>query len=213
MKSRINFRRILGIIFIISLIIILISPDILEARKGSFGGRSFGGFRSKTFKAPKFQSRTVPKSSFGRRSIPTTRPSFSNPSQRAISSFGGKRLNSAKDYTSKYGVPRKTTTQKFTHNGVPQNYIIHSYGGYGSGLLTGYLMGTTSWLWMTPFHPAFYYSRPYYVENPDGTVSVYPPTFSYSKLIFTIIIFAVIIYIIRVIIKSRKAATIHSSFS
>jgi len=105
--------------------------------------------------------------------------------QRNQTSFGGTRMNSAKEYTSKYGVPRKSI-QGNQIQGVPQNYRVMDYGGYGSGLMTGYLMGHSTFLWSMPFHPAFYYTRPYYVTNKDGTVSVYPPTFSASKVIFTI---------------------------
>jgi hypothetical protein len=121
------------------------------------------------------------------------------------SSFGGTRLNSARDYTARYGVPRKVQSlQGSNAAGLPQNYIIHNYGGYGSSLMTGYLLGTTSWMWMMPFHPAFYYTRPYEVTNPDGTISVYPPTFSFGRLLFALFIVGGIVYIIYRAISNRK---------
>jgi len=201
-NSKINLRKILGILLLTITLFLLISPDMAYSRR-SFGRRSFGGrSRSRLFRSPKRAKR--PRSSFGsKRSRSSLRKM--TPSQRAARSFGGKRLGNAKQYTSKYGVPRKSFTKSFNRNGISRNYVFHSYGGYGSGLMTGYLMGRTSWLWFTPFHPAFYYTRPYYVDNPDGTVGVYPPTFSFSKLIFTILVFAVIIYIIIVVIKSKKS--------
>jgi hypothetical protein len=197
-KNRLT--KILGILILVMTLMIFLAPDVAEARRGGggFGGRSFGGSRSRSYQTPK---RTQPRSSFNNR----TATPRATPSSKAASSFGGKRLDGgAKQYTSKYGAPRKTTSQTLTKNGVSQNYVMHSYGGYGSGLMTGYMMGTTSMLWMMPFHPAFYYSRPYYVDNPDGTVGVYPPTFNWSKLFFTIIILAVIVYIIRTVIRNRK---------
>jgi hypothetical protein len=69
----------------------------------------------------------------------------------------------------------------------------------------GYLMGQTSWLWFTPFHPAFYYSQPYYVPRPDGTVEYYPPTFSPAKVIFMLIVVGTIAFIVWVIIRTRRA--------
>jgi hypothetical protein len=120
------------------------------------------------------------------------------------SSFGSNRLNSAKEYTSRYGVPRRTIKGNVV-KGVPKNYRINDYGGYGSGLMMGYMIGHTPFLWHTPFHPAFYYTQPYYVKNPDGTTSVYPPTFSVSKVVFSIFIFGGIIFVLYRIIVSFKS--------
>jgi hypothetical protein len=134
-----------------------------------------------------------------------TSPVRNTPSQRAASSFGGKRLNTSRDYTAKYGTPRKSSAFAGTNTqGMRQNYVVHNYGGYGNGLMMGYMMGHTSWMWMMPFHPAFYYTRPYYADNPDGTVSVYPPTFDWGKLFFTLLIAGAIIYIIYSIIRNKR---------
>lgn len=137
-----------------------------------------------------------------------------NPKKRT--SFGGNRISSGKAYTQKYGTPRKTKTMVGKNAaGSSQKYNVHSYGGYGSGLMTGYMMGTTSWMWAMPFHPAFYYGRPYYVTNPDGTMDVYPPRFSFGKLLFTLLIIGGIVFIIVRIVKSRKSRrgeTSRSSF-
>jgi len=212
MKNKIY--KFFGIMLLFTVLAMFVAPEMAEARRGfggfgrSFSRRSFGGSRS--FRSQR-SPRTQPRSSFRNR---TTTPQRITPSQRATSSFGGQRMSSSKAYTGKYGTPRKSTSQTITRNGVSQNYVMHSYGGYGSGLMMGYMMGTTSWMWMMPFHPAFYYSRPYYADNPDGTVSVYPPTFSWSKLFFTIIVIALIIYIIKVIIRGRRAGNYsQSSFS
>jgi hypothetical protein len=200
-----NFK-IICIAIIIVLSFSVLSTDMFAWKGGSFGGSrggsrggSFGGSRGfstpKTAPVPKNTVPSPPRSSFG----------GSTPSKQSGSSFGGTRLNSHSDYTQKYGTPRRTETRTFNNSqGVPQNFVVHDYGGFSSGLMTGYLMGSTSWMWSMPFHPAFYYGRPYYVNNPDGTQSVYPPTFSYTKLLLTLIILSAIIYIIYAIIRSRR---------
>lgn len=199
MQDKLKLVRFIGITALLAALLLLLTPDILEARKGSGGGRSFGGSR-RSASAPKQRAQT-----------PSQQRNPSAMQQRASqnkTSFGGTRLNSSRDYTSKYGAPRKSTPANQLSGDlagkVPNNYVVHSYGGYGSSLMTGYMLGTAGWLWMMPFHPAFYYSKPYYVENEDGTVGVYPPTFSFGKLLFAIIIIAAIIFIIRSIIRSRK---------
>ncbi|MFP4527523.1 MAG: hypothetical protein ACLFQX_03165 [Candidatus Kapaibacterium sp.] len=197
MRNKNNWRRLLGVFIAIVVALIFLAPELVEARRG----RSFGGSRSK--RSFSTQKRT-PSKSRTQKSVPTMRKS-TNPAKRT--SFGGNRLSTGKAYTQKYGTPRKTETVTGRNAaGQQQKYVMHSYGGYGSGLMTGYMMGTTSWMWMMPFHPAFYYSKPYYVTNPDGTMGVYPPTFSFGKLLFTLLIIGGIAFIIVRIVKSRKKA-------
>jgi len=81
------------------------------------------------------------------------------------------------------------------------NYRVNDYGGFSSSLMMGYMMGNMAW-WMTA--PAFFYSRPVYAENADGTVDVYPPTFNFGKLLMTIIIIAIIVMFVRSSLRSRK---------
>jgi hypothetical protein len=206
MKRKLITNKILAVLSILLVVFLFISPEIAEARRGgSFGGsRGFGSRRS--FGG----SRSMSRSRSSR--MPSAAPSVP---RNKMSSFGGKRLASNTDYTRRYGTPRQTQT--FTGRngaGLSQNYIIHSYPGYGNGLMMGYMMGHTSWMWMMPFHPAFYYSRPYEVANPNGTISVYPPRFSFEKLLFTILIIGGIGYIIVRMIKSRRSREYsQSSFS
>ncbi len=190
--------RLPGIMLIIALIILFVAPEFADARRG---GRSFGGRRS-TSKS--YKSNTRSKTSTARKPTSSMNASKStNPAKRT--SFGGSRMTSSKAYTSKYGTPRKKTEYTGTNAaGQQQRYVMHGYGGYGSGLMTGYMMGTTSWMWSMPFHPAFYYSRPYYVNNPDGSMGVYPPTFSFTRLLFTLIVVAIILYIIVRLIKRKS---------
>jgi len=196
MESKLKFLRFLGVFTIFLSLAIFLAPDIAEARKG--GGRSFGGSRRSV--APK---RQAPKQQ--NKQMQRNRTQSPNRTAAKPSSFGGKRLNSANDYTSKYGTPRKSNTvSKAGPNGANTNYVVHSYGGYGSGLMTGYMMGAIPFMWYTPFHPAFYYSRPYEVEKEDGAVEVYPPTFSFGKLFFMLIMIAVIIFVVRRIIQLRR---------
>lgn len=196
MELSLNSRRFLGIMIALFMLTIFLLPEIAEARRGG-GGRSFGGSR-RSFSSP---SRTTskPSSSFSRQR------SGSSSSNQTRSSMGGTRMSSSKDYTSKYGTPRKTDTRSMRGaDGVSRNYQFNSYGGFGSGLMMGYMLGAAPWYWSMPFHGAFYYSRPYQVTNPDGTVSVYPPTFSWSKFLFTLMIVAILIYLIRAYFKRRR---------
>ncbi len=168
-----------------------------ESRRGggSFGGsRGGGSFRS---------SRPSGGSSFGRSSSPSARPSSpSAPRSSGMSSnnrgsFGGSRMQSGSQYTSRYGTPRKSTPmQRSNGAGGTNNYMVHNYGGYSSGLMTGYMMGASTWMWSMPFHPAFYYSRPYEVARPDGVIEVYPPTFSWGKLFFVVLLLSVIAWLV-----------------
>jgi hypothetical protein len=192
------------------IIISMIFPDILDARGGFRGGggfRSFGGSRPRSFSTP---SR---KPSVNQRSTNVPR---STTTQRQATSFGGKRLSSGNEYRSKYGTPRKTIPAGQTQ-GVPKNYVVHQYNGYGNGLMMGYLMGQSTWMWSMPFHGAFYYSRPQYVQNPDGTIEVYPPTFDWGRVFITVLIAGAIIYIIYIIIRNlrrrKNAGYSQSSFS
>lgn len=216
MKIKENRIGILIGIIIFAMIWLLIAPGIADARGG--GGRSFGGSRgfSRPSSRPSFggtrkstQSlRSTPRTNRGLSSQPG---GFSGPR----TSFGGTRLSSGSNYTAKYGVPRKSEPMQYRDaNGYNHNYVVHNYGGYGSGLMTGYLLGHTSWMWYMPFHPAFYYSQPYYVNNPDGTQGVYPPTFSWGKFFFTILIVGGVVFIIYRIVKSRRGVSYsQSSFS
>lgn len=171
-------------------------------RGGGFGGsrRSFGGSR---------------RSSSSRRSTsPSSRAKSTPKASPKAPSFGGNRMSSSQA-KQKYGVPTKTQpVTKASASGQQTKYVMNHYGGYSSGLMTGYMMGSTSMMWMMPFHPAFYYSRPNYVENADGTVSVYPPTFSWGKLFITLIIIGVIVYFVRNYFKNknRSESTSQGSF-
>lgn len=203
MNRKLTFLRLLGVLTIFISLVVFLAPDIAEARRG--GGRSFGGSR-RSF-TPK---RNAPRQQ--NKKLQRNRTQSQNRTSAKPSSFGGKRLNSANDYTSKYGTPRKSSTvSKPGANGKNTNYVVHSYGGYGSGLMTGYMMGAIPFMWYTPFHPAFYYSRPYEVEKEDGSVEVYPPTFSFGKLFFMLIMIGVIIFVVRRIIQLRRGTNLKTA--
>lgn len=203
MKHSMNFKAMF--IVILTLFAFIIEPAIVEAKRGG-GGRSFGGSRSfrspsRSFSSP---SKSTPRS-FGRSNTsPTTRPK---------SSFGGSRFNSGNDYRNRYGTPRKSSTQSINGANGRQNVVVHSYGGMSDGFMMGYMMGQTSWLWMTPFHPAFYYSRPHYVTGANGMTEVYPPTFSFLNLLLGIIIIGGIIYLVYRLFFARKKQQVLSDSS
>jgi hypothetical protein len=95
MKSFLTF-------LVVALMWMFVAPDLLEARRGSRGGsRSFGGSRSKSTRTTQ-KSRTPAKKSTSATQQRNTGPK---------PSFGGSRLNSSKDYTQKYGAPRKAETK------------------------------------------------------------------------------------------------------
>jgi hypothetical protein len=172
------------------------NENLIKARRGGGGrrGGSFGGSR-RSRSTSKSSKSTKSRSSTAKKTDPKKTPSF-----------GGKRMTQT-EARKTYGTPRKTETMTGKNAaGERVSYNVNSYGGYGSGLMTGYMMGATPFMWSMPFHPAFYYSRPTYVTNPNGTIDVYPPRFSFGKLLITLIIITAIIFIIRRIIKARRAS-------
>lgn len=212
-----NKHKILAISALFIALFIMLLPDIVEARGGSFGGsRGGGGFRSsgRSFSSPR--SAPSPTRSFGgtRSTAPTTQRSVGATPRAGGSSFGGSRMSSGGDYRSKYGVPRQSTPMSRPGaNGVQQNYVVHNYGGYSSGLMTGYMLGHSSWMWGMPFHPAYYYSRPYEVVGTDGVVEVYPPTFSFSKFFFTLLVFGIIVWLIVRLLRRKSTSSTYGSQS
>lgn len=182
---------------------------------------SFGGSRSTSPYSTQRQSQS-PSSSFGgsRSTSPYSTPrqsqspsSYSSPRQMSqpsgSPSFGGVRLGSREQYTRSYGVPRSSEQRMINNSdGSQTRTIVHNYGGVGDGFAMGYLMGNVPFLWSTPFHPAFYYSRPQYYHNPNGTVEVYPGRFSFGSVVMVIIIAGSIAFIGYRIIRSRRRGRI-----
>jgi hypothetical protein len=212
-----KFSKFAFVIALIAIISLILPEDGFAKRGGSFGGSrsssrgssSFGGSRGSGKSSGGFfrsKSSESKPSAFGgsRTSTPSPR---TNSGVSGGSSFGGSRsMNKAQAYQ-KYGTPRKVEnfSQRDVNTGYNRNYIINDYGGYSSGLMRGYMMGhVTGYMMWAPWHGAYWYSRPNYVYNPDGTVSVYPPTFDYTKMFITIFVFAGIVYVLYVIIRFRK---------
>lgn len=213
-----NFTQL--VLVVMSMAILLLPLDTLAQSKGggSFGGsRGVGGGGSRSYSAPR-APRTPSGSgggSFGG-TRPTSRPRTAEPGSNqtptrigdapsARNSFGGTRINSSRDYTTRYGTPRKTETQSIpTGGGNRNNYVVNRYGGMGDGFMMGYMMGASPWYWGMPFHPAFYYSRPYTVANADGTTSVYPGTFQWGELFFALLLIGGLVFIAYVAIRSRR---------
>lgn len=203
-------RRTLALIALVVALFTMVFPlDTLAQRRGggSFGGSRGGG---RSFSSPRGGG------SFGgsRRSAPS-RPStaprsgsgsssrYGNaPTQR--NSFGGSRMGSSGDYTSRYGTPRATTRQSVPGAGGTTNYTVNRYGGMGDGFMMGYMMGSIPWYWSMPFHPAYYYSRPYTAANPDGTTAIYPGTFQWGTLFFTLLLIGGVLFILYVWMKNRR---------
>ncbi len=189
------------------LMALFFAHDVAEARRG--GGRSFGGSR-RSYSTP----RSAPRSYSTPRSTPRT--STPRTATKPRNSFGGTRLSSSDQYRKSYGVPRKSEQMRLPNQaaGSP-GYTVHRYGGMGDGFMMGYMMGSAPFMWSMPFHPAFYYSRPYVVENPDGTKEVYPPTFSLGKLLLVLMVVGGVVFIVYVVVRNRRRRvdTSASSFS
>ena len=114
-------------------------------------------------------------------------------------------MNRPTEYTGRYGAPRATQRQAVrSANGSTTNYVVNRYGGMGDGFMMGYMLGSIPWYWSMPFHPAFYFSRPYTHVNPDGTVGMYPPTIQWGTVIMTIVIVAGIGFVIYTWLRNRR---------
>jgi hypothetical protein len=183
-------RRFLGVaaVVVLALTLFISEADAQRRGGGSFGGgRSFGGSRSPSYSPSRPAS-----------------PSGSSMSRNG-GSFGGSRPQSAiagSNYRNSYGVPRQSTPMSVP--GASSPYMVHRYGGFSDGLMTGYLMGHTSMMWSMPFHPAFYYSRPVYVTNPTGAVEVYPPTFSFLRFFMGMFIIGGVVFLVVWLIRRRN---------
>jgi hypothetical protein len=140
-----------------------------------------------------------------------SRRSSTAPTSTGTNSFGGSRLSTGTDYTSRYGTPRRSQPVSVPTTGGSTNYVVHRYGGMGDGFMMGYLMGSIPWYYSMPFHPAYYYSRPYTAVNPDGTVSVYPGTFQWGQLFFMLLLVAGGGYIIYVWLRGRRQRRAYGS--
>ncbi len=129
-----------------------------------------------------------------------------------VSSFAG--LKSSRDYTSRHGDPVRT--QRRSYGG--SNYVVHNYGGWGNGFMMGYLAGSSPWYWGMPFHPAFYYGRPYYAPGVGSEVNVYPGHFSFWRLLCGLFLLAVVTIIVLAILAAlfggskRRGRAFRSSF-
>lgn len=199
-----------------AIMFLLLPTDMVSQR--SRGGGSFGGSRSsgRSFSAPRSAPRGGgsfggSRQSYNNRSrdysAPRSRsssPAYGSPTSAQRNTFGGSRLGNTQEYTSRYGTPRRVETTRIPNGTGATNYQVNRYGGMGDGFMMGYLMGSIPWYYSMPFHPAFYYSRPYTVANPDGTVGVYPGTFQWGQLFFVLLLVAGGAFILYVWIRSKR---------
>jgi hypothetical protein len=207
-----------GVLLALLSVLVLLVVDVHDAearRGGSFGGRRSGGggFFGSRRSSPSYS--TSPRTSSS--SSSSSRLGGTRSTTQRRSSFGGTRLSSPTEYTRSYGIPRRTESVRapsMAGSGYA-NYSVHRYGGMSDGFMMGYISGHTPWMWSTPFHPAFYYSRPAYFTNPDGTVEVFPPTFQLGRLILTLVVIGGIAYVIYRVVRRRSASpdAPQSSFS
>ena len=91
---------------------------------------------------------------------------------------------------------------------VRTSALPYAVGGFAAGALTAHYYGGFSdysygwarphWYYYTPFHPAFYYSRPVYVDG-----GLYPGSFSLGRLIFGGIVLFFIAAVVIGMLKGR----------
>ncbi|GMV52978.1 MAG: hypothetical protein D8M52_01000 [Chlorobi bacterium] len=174
------------------------------------GGGSFGGSRRSPSAAPSqpYSNGTTPRRYSAPRATPGGQQPAGMPSY-GNGAFGGTRLSNSQQYTSRYGLPRKTETRQVTGTQGAGNYQFQYYGGMGDRFMMGYFLGSIPWYYSMPFHPAFYYSAPYTVKNTDGSVSVYPGTFQWGELFFVLLLVGGLGFIIYVWLKNKRRRAIH----
>lgn len=212
-----NTRRTIAVFALVVALFAMVLPlDALAQRRG---GGSFGGSRggSRGYSSPRSGGGSFGGSRRSAPSRPSTAPRsgggatsrYGNaPSQR--NSFGGSRMTSSGDYTSRYGTPRASSRQSVSGAGGATNYTVNRYGGMGDGFMMGYMMGAIPWYWSMPFHPAYYYSRPYTAMSGDGTTAIYPGTFQWGTLFFTLLLVGGVIFIVYVWLRNRRRRSLGS---
>lgn len=198
-------RSILWIVTALVMLFTTVAPDLIAQRRGG----SFGGSRSsgRSYSAPRSGGGSFGGSrggSYSRSPSGSTSRSSTPSATIPRNSFGGSRLSSSSDYTSRYGIPRQVQKQAVPGSNGTSTYVVNRYGGMGDGFMMGYMMGSIPWYYSMPFHPAYYYSRPMTVANPDGTTSIYPGTFQWGTLFFTLMVVGGIGFIIYVWLRNRR---------
>ena len=151
-------------------------PATGGAAKPATGG-SFGS-SSKPATGGSFGSsnRSAPSGSFGSSKPGTTSSSSSFGRSGAFGSSGRVRSTSVRPYGS-YTPTRSTTIM----------YGGMSYPAYHYGFWSGYSLGwamSPPWYYYTPFHPAFYFSRPMYYDG-----GVYPGGVSFTGILMGVVFF------------------------
>lgn len=163
-------KRIAGL-FVAGAIAVAVAVPSLPASAQRFGGRSGGGSfgrSSSGFGGGSFGSGG---GSFGRSSGSLGGSSRSFGGSSSSGSFGRSGAFGSRSYTGSSSV--------YSYGGRSAHY----YGGYGD-----YWYHPAWYYWM-PFHPAFYYGAPYI--GADGFY--HPGGFSFFRLIFGLLLFAIIL--------------------
>ena len=161
---------------------------------------SFGGSKTST-STPKAPVTTPPKYAIPRQTSNLT--NSNRPITNNVTVYNSHPV--VQTYVTQYGAPTHIYTST-SYVGLPRNYVVYNYGRASDAYMMGYITGQTSWYWHTPFHPAFYYSQPQIISNPDGTKTVLPPDFSYWTIVFTLVIFGGMVgLIIWWVVRKRES--------
>lgn len=184
------------------LVLSAISADA-QRRGGSFssgrssfgGGRSYGGSFNSGRSGSSFGSgRTSGGSSFG--------------GARSGSSFGSSRSGSSFGRSGSFGSQGIASSRSVTYNG--RSYTTSSYYVGGRPYHAVYVGGwgdywyQPRWYYWMPFHPAFYFGGPVYVNDASGGYYA-PGGFSVVRLILGLLFFGFLLWIVvRLFSGGRK---------
>ncbi len=119
-------------------------------------------------------------------------------------SFGSSGIVSSTTTRPSYYNQTPLVTRNYFYNGM--EYPAYYYGGWGSRY--SYAWGSPAWYYYTPFHPAFYYSPPMLY----GGV-MYPGSFSFTHLIFSLVFFVVVLWIVSRLLFRRGGGVRYTTYN
>ena len=166
-QKRFLTRNGVSLVLLVAITLLMMPLDMAGAqRRGGGGGGSFGRSGGSGF------GRSGGSSSFGGRSGGSSSFGGSSSSSNSFNRSNGGSFGRSGSYGSN-GISRSTSANRGGSYAAGGNryyagghyYPTYQHGGFWAGYSLGY-WSSPSWYYYTPFHPAFYISRPYI--GPDG---------------------------------------------
>ena len=94
--------------------------------------------------------------------------------------------------------PSYATSGSYAYGG--NTYHVYHYGGWSDYSYYWSPWRPTPWYYYTPFHPAFFYSPPYYAS--DGYY--YPGGVSFFRVLIGLIVFAFVVWLVVKLFTPRR---------